>query len=590
MTVNDKNLCLGCMREKSGENAKCLYCGYVEGAPFLPTYLAPGTQLGERYIVGKVLDYNGEGASYIGYDTVTGARVRIREYMPESLASRDKGESLIKVIPGCETQYKALMSDFVELSKQLMRVRSLSSIVPVLDIFDANDTVYAVYEQADGILLNEFLRKNGGYISWEEAKSLFFPLLTSLSSMHNANMIHRGISPDTILLDKSGKLRLLGFSTAAARTARSELVAELFGGYAAPEQYSSSTWQGTYTDVYAIAAVIYKALTGTMPPEAMNRATNDNLIPADQLAAELPKNIANAIAAAMVLTPEKRTQTAGEFLAQLSEVLDYGEGALMAEGASSVAEGSGAEKPKKKKKKVNPAILACLITLLVLIPIGAILLIFIFDPFSSLSSSGTTSSSSNLPDDSISNTISENVRPNAELVVPDLVKKNYDWVDSVAQYKEFYTIVKIEEFNDELAKGVIIRQEPEANTPIEQGGEITVYVSKGPQFITLTESEYIGREVKYIQEKLYDLGFRVNPTIMEITDEEEIAEIEAIYGTIPEGCVAKLSCEFNIPLDLMTENITLYVKKVQETSSETSSELLPEESTSSSDIPPSPLL
>lgn len=139
-----KNLCMGCMKEKYGNSSNCPNCGYFEGTPHLPSYLPPKTILQDRFVVGKVLDYNGEGATYIGLDTATNARVRIREYMPDSLSSRQKGVLKVVPIPGCETQYKSLMADFVDLSKNLMRVRALSSIVPVTDIFEQNDTIYAV--------------------------------------------------------------------------------------------------------------------------------------------------------------------------------------------------------------------------------------------------------------------------------------------------------------------------------------------------------------------------------------------------------------------------------------------------------------
>ena len=319
----NKNLCMGCMNELEEGAQVCDKCGYYEGTPHLPSYLPPRSVLQDRFVVGKVLDYNGEGATYVGLDTATGVKVRIREYMPDALAGRQKGEKEIVALAGCETQFKALMADFVDLSKNLMRVRSLSSIVPVTDIFEENGTIYAVYDYVQGMTLSEYLRRSGGYLSVAEVKKLFTPLMAHINAMHSANILHRGISPDTIIVDTNGDLKLVGFSISSARIARSEIVSELYAGYAAPEQYKSGSWQGEYTDVYAIAATIYKALTGTMPPDAMSRATNDNLIPASELTDSVPQNISNTIYKAMILSPDKRTQSMIDFVTEFTEEMNF---------------------------------------------------------------------------------------------------------------------------------------------------------------------------------------------------------------------------------------------------------------------------
>lgn len=73
--------------------------------------LAPGTVLNDRYIAGKLLSYNGEGATYIGFDKVTGTKVTIKEYMPDTLCSRKKGDPQIVVDPNQLPLYKTYMSD-----------------------------------------------------------------------------------------------------------------------------------------------------------------------------------------------------------------------------------------------------------------------------------------------------------------------------------------------------------------------------------------------------------------------------------------------------------------------------------------------
>ena len=164
---------------------------------------------------------------------------------------------------------------------------------------------------------------------------------------------------------------LTSFDIAPSRTARSELVAQLFAGYAAPEQYTSSAWQGNYTDVYAIAATIYRTLTGTMPVEAISRVSNDNLVAASSLNPSIPKNVSNALSKAMTLSPEKRTETVAGLISEISEVMDFGEAPIILEDEPKVEAG---DEPKKKMKDSTKY---TLIALGVTVPVLVILIIIL---------------------------------------------------------------------------------------------------------------------------------------------------------------------------------------------------------------------
>ena len=121
---------------------KCPHCGYQEGMPYSMTYLRPGTVLKERYLIGKVADKNSEGATYIAYDQTEDKKVLVREFMPEQIAERNESNQCIRPKAGYERQFKTALSDFVELSRQLLALNKISGIVPVLDRFVDNDTVY----------------------------------------------------------------------------------------------------------------------------------------------------------------------------------------------------------------------------------------------------------------------------------------------------------------------------------------------------------------------------------------------------------------------------------------------------------------
>ena len=252
----DLKLCYGCM-EPIGEENICPHCGYDRNATSLAKNLKPGTMLHNRFAVGKALCSNGEGITYVGYDTSVGCKVLVREYMPEQLCSRVPNSAEINVSYAHLAQYKALMAEYTELNKALARLRNLSHLNPALDLFAENNTTYAVYEYLEGRTLLDYLKENAGELSWNTVRRIFPPLFTTLSLLHNAGVLHRGISPETIFVTDKGELKLRGFCISAVRTADTELDAELYDGYAAPEQYRADTQQGTWTDVYAILCSVF---------------------------------------------------------------------------------------------------------------------------------------------------------------------------------------------------------------------------------------------------------------------------------------------------------------------------------------------
>lgn len=132
--IKETSLCMGCMNDKTYDGP-CKLCGYSDNTPNIPTYLAPKTFLADRYIVGKVISYNGEGAVYIGYDTAAGAKVTIKEFMPDTLCSRRKGETDITVDPSAAALYKTYLSEFIDLNRTLMKLRGMSHVQTVLDVF-----------------------------------------------------------------------------------------------------------------------------------------------------------------------------------------------------------------------------------------------------------------------------------------------------------------------------------------------------------------------------------------------------------------------------------------------------------------------
>ncbi len=550
--MNTDNLCMGCMREKNEGIVKCLKCGYVDGAPHLPTYLPPRTVLAERYLVGKVLSYNGSGATYIGFDTIMNCKVKIREYMPENLATREKGNPDVKVNAGSEIQYKSLKMDFMDLARSLVKLGSLSEVEHVNDMFEANNTVYIVYEFVEGMTLTEFLKKNGGYLSWEDTKQIFMPLLSCVNAIHASELIHRGISPDTILVDRSGNLKLTCFDIAPARTARSELVAQLFAGYAAPEQYTSSAWQGNYTDVYALSATIYRTLTGTMPVEAISRVSNDNLVAASSLNPSIPKNVSNALLKAMTLSPEKRTQTVSELISELSEVMDFGESDPEVIVGAPVAE---TETKKKMKDSTKYTLIAMGIAVPVLIVIFIILMSVLFPSDKKKNNSSDTS---NIISALVSSEKEDDASSEIEYLysMPNFANRNINSVLNDEDYTEKYKIEVAYEYDEKYAKDTIIGQSVEAGTPIEKNGtKITLTVSRGSKYRELPD--LVGKNIDYAKDTLNEkrIYFKVETQVGTYGDPDVVVEMSEKAGTV---------------IDISQEHtVTIYVyEKMPEASSE----------------------
>ena len=175
-------------------------------------------------------------------------------------------------------------------------MRGLTALISAFDIVEDYGTAYAIFEHIEGITLRDYLlQSKNGYISWEQARSMFMPVLSTLGTLHTAGIIHRGISPSTLIIGNDNKVRITGFSIGQARTARGDITAQLFPGYAAIEQYGFEGRQGPWTDIYAFAAVLYRSLIGSTPIEATSRVTNDKMMIPGKFAEQIPAYVRSVI-------------------------------------------------------------------------------------------------------------------------------------------------------------------------------------------------------------------------------------------------------------------------------------------------------
>lgn len=557
------NLCYGCMNPIEDNAVICTECGYHVGAPHLPSYLAPGTTLNERYIVGKLRSYNGESADYIAFDAITQTKVIIKEYMPDTLCTRQKGSASVSVNANCMPQYKTFLSEFVELNKILSKMRTLNHINAAIDIFGANNTAYVVFGYLEGMTIGEYLKINAGELSWEEVKKLFPPIFTTLSLVHNAGLVHRGISPENIIITDKGELKLTGFCISEARTANTDLASEIYNGYAAPEQYNSSNWQGTWTDVYGISALLYRILTGVVPTDAASRISNDNLIEPALINPNIPRNVSKVIMNGLNMNGEMRIQTITELVTQLFEQPEYTSKRLSSSSTQTITIPRQNPQSKANNKPISRHGLFILIMAVILCLglFGLVMLIISLDDNSSEynSSTGLSTFSESMGNESASETTMPNLSPATEptftttappnngmvYVMNDLSGKVYEIVSKSDAY---HLSFKAEfEYNDEFDKGQIFDQSLPVNGTYMDGEEILVKVSLGPKHAEIPD--YLGLNKKDYFAKLNELGIKYEEAELETEDTLE-------------GYVAHTSKEPGEQIDLeIGETLTVYVAK-----------------------------
>ena len=513
--IGERNRCWNCMEKKLVSERVCPHCKYSEDTPYDPDYAPPGTELNERYTLGVKIGSNSEGANYIGYNASIGCKVLIREYMPKGLCRRVRGRATISVYPAQVVQYKALMAEFTELNKNLSQLRNLPHIIPTLDMFSVNNTTYVVYEYLEGIKLVEFLNDHAGELTWKQVSELFPTFFTTLSLMHNSNVIHRAISPETIYVTPEGELRLCGFSIYTVRTAHLELPCELFAGYAAPEQYTPGARQGTFTDVYGICAVLYRILTGCQPTEAPSRIQNDNLRSPYEMNPNIPKNVSDAIMKGMRLDAQSRTQTITELVTQLFEQEETP---------------PPAETPRKHKKnhpqdddktidfpvedniidKIKmPLIIA--VMLLCIFLVVAIIIMNVKNPgsISGNSSSETTTAIVEMPTENniITEPASEQeltTEIQGDSQMPALIGMSYEIKKQQLEVDGWLYLEPVYAYSDNYKAGTIIDQAIKAGSPFISGSTVKVVVSKGPSSVQLPD--YHGKTLKEYEGELEALG------------------------------------------------------------------------------------
>ena len=496
-----KYRCYGCMNEYQTDSWICPNCGYDQRtAPENALHMRPGSVLSNRYLIGKVLGFGGFGVTYLAWDHVLQQRVAIKEYLPSEFATRAAGKTEVTVFSANKAQQFADgMRKFVEEAKRLAKFQNEPGIVRIYDSFEANNTAYVIMEFLDGETLDDYL-KRVGKVSVEQAIDMLLPVIKSLSVLHKGGVIYGAVSPYTIMVLHDGKAKLLESWNPACWDAPQAISPSVTvnHGYSAPEQYPGQGHTGSYTDIYAVGATVYRMTTGITPPDALKRSAQNNrkkgsILLRPSKFCTISKSQEKALLNAMGVTVEERTQSISEFLEQLQ--------------TKKLAK--RAEEKKLSDYLAGPSWVKRVVLLGGAAVIAAFILLF----------SGTSNTVNNL--------ITSFMLGEDETRVPSVINTPVSTAQEILIEHKLECLIGGRETSDEIPADMVLRQSVDAGEIVEINTEIELYIS-APMAPTLEKG--VMPNVTYYTEQ----------EATEMLTELGVAEVEVEYepsDTVAPGIV-----------------------------------------------------
>ena len=234
----------------------------------------------QEYRIEKVLGVGGFGLTYLALDGNLNLRVAVKEYLPDDVATRGADHSISPRSPDNAEHFGWGKQRFLDESRVVASFRH-PNIVRVMRFFEANGTAYMVMEFVEGAALNDWIRTRRP-LAQPQLASIVGPLLDGLEVVHKAGFLHRDIKPGNIYIRDDGSPVLLDFGAARMRTG--DLTTIVSPGFAPFEQYHNKGNQGPWSDLYALAGVLYWMISGNKPHEAAARIKSDTMPSALQTA------------------------------------------------------------------------------------------------------------------------------------------------------------------------------------------------------------------------------------------------------------------------------------------------------------------
>lgn len=324
------NLCLNCMEEYEEHLSICPHCEYKEDKLLHREYCLPSGMIlnseNNSYLLGKCIDSDISGVVYIAWDNNYKRKVAIREYIPSQLSSRHRNDLTIHIYKENQEEFKKLMDKFVAEANLLRKIDD-ECCVKIFDIFFKHNTAYIVMEFVEGIVLKEFIFENGK-INHKIAINMLMPIMIGIEKLHSMSEIYMSINAENIKVTKEGNLKIFDLSFVKYQLwnkAHRDCCAILLCNECMPfELFIDDIKEGTYTDIYSLASILYMMITGNVVECAYDRWVElkeygkDALEPISRFNKNVPKNIANAIYNGINIEIKDRTQSIREFIDELA--------------------------------------------------------------------------------------------------------------------------------------------------------------------------------------------------------------------------------------------------------------------------------
>ena len=523
-------LCPYCLQPLPGAAQSCPHCGKSFAGRNPGGTLPVGTVLAGRYTVGEMLSIDGEGILYRGAENLGRFRVTIKEYLPITLTAERTAESTLRPKTGSEVLFKTTRMDFADLYRSIQRITPANGLEAVLDVVEANNSVYAILENLGGTPLDQWLENHPGTIRPDDACAMLQPVFEGVAAMHKIGLVHRGICPENIRVMENDRCRLAGYATVGLRTAGSGLHEQLYEGYSAPEQYSTAEFEGRYTDEYSLAAVFYRMVCGQAPVPAAQRMVADSNPRAKSVNGSLPLYVSQVLQLGLRLRPMERIQTVPQLYQALSSKEYTAELTRTMKPETPVR--TAQPEPERKEHLLSlKALLAgivILLSILILLTLWSVLSQHIHQPAASAAESEPASSEVMVPQN----------------LVPNFIGMDYTQVQNNREYTSMYLFYVTEEYSDTAPAGQIIQQEPSADTVLKAGETIQLVVSKGPQMAEMPNI----------------IGFTQDSAVKELEARGLVASCFMVVndGSYASGCVVRTSEEPGTKVEVGTV-ITVYI-------------------------------
>ena len=523
-------LCPYCLQPLPGAAQSCPHCGKSFAGRNPGGTLPVGTVLAGRYTAGEMLSIDGEGILYRGAENLGRFRVTIKEYLPITLTAERTAESTLRPKTGSEVLFKTTRMDFADLYRSIQRITPANGLEAVLDVVEANNSVYAILENLGGTPLDQWLENHPGTIRPDDACAMLQPVFEGVAAMHKIGLVHRGICPENIRVMENDRCRLAGYATVGLRTAGSGLHEQLYEGYSAPEQYSTAEFEGRYTDEYSLAAVFYRMVCGQAPVPAAQRIVADSNPRAKSVNGSLPLYVSQVLQLGLRLRPMERIQTVPQLYQALSSKEYTAELTRTMKPETPVR--TAQPEPERKEHLLSlKALLAgivILLSILILLTLWSVLSQHIHQPAASAAESEPASSEVMVPQN----------------LVPNFIGMDYTQVQNNREYTSMYLFYVTEEYSDTAPAGQIIQQEPSADTVLKAGETIRLVVSKGPQMAEMPNI----------------IGFTQDSAVKELEARGLVASCFMVVndGSYASGCVVRTSEEPGTKVEVGTV-ITVYI-------------------------------